>query len=118
LHNRRITMSKRKVAILGSCNIGTDLMYKLERSEVLELTVVAGIDPDSEGLHLAKERGYLTTTDSVEGLLEHASQFEMVFDATSAKVHPYHSEKLTAIGKQVLDLTPASIGPFVVPPVN
>lgn len=111
-------MSKCKVAILGSGNIGTDLMYKIERSEALELTMIAGIDPDSEGLSLAKERGYLTTTDSVDGLLEHADQFDIVFDATSAKVHPYHSEKLTSIGKQVIDLTPAAIGPFVVPPVN
>lgn len=111
-------MSKCKVAILGSGNIGTDLMYKIERSEALELTMVAGIDPDSEGLHLAKDRGYLTTTDSVDGLLEHADQFDLVFDATSAKVHPHHSEKLTSIGKQVIDLTPAAIGPFVVPPVN
>lgn len=111
-------MSKVKVAILGSGNIGTDLMYKIERSEALELTMMAGIDPNSEGLALAKERGYLTTTDSVDGLLEKADQFEMVFDATSAKVHKNHSDKLTAIGKQVLDLTPAAIGPFVVPPVN
>jgi len=111
-------MSKTKVAILGSGNIGTDLIYKIERAEALELTIVAGIDPESEGLRIAKERGYLTTTESVDGLLNHADQFDMVFDATSAKVHPTHSEKLTAIGKQVLDLTPAAIGPFVVPPVN
>ncbi len=111
-------MSKCKVAILGSGNIGTDLMYKIERSSDLELTMMAGIDPDSEGLRLANERGYLTTTKSVDGLLEHSNMFELVFDATSAKIHPDHSEKLTAIGKQMLDLTPAAIGPFVVPPVN
>ncbi|WP_087972242.1 acetaldehyde dehydrogenase (acetylating) [Oceanobacillus rekensis] len=111
-------MSKCKVAILGSGNIGTDLMYKIERSDALELTMVAGVDPDSEGLRLAKERGYLTTTKSVDGLLEHPDKFEMVFDATSAKVHQSHSDKLTSIGKQVFDLTPAAIGPFVVPPVN
>ena len=111
-------MSKCKVAILGSGNIGTDLMYKIERSDSLELTMVAGIDSDSEGLRLAKERGYLTTTKSIDGLLEHANKFDMVFDATSAKVHQSHSDKLTSIGKQVFDLTPAAIGPFVVPPVN
>lgn len=111
-------MSKVKVAILGSGNIGTDLMYKIERSEALELTMMAGIEPKSEGLALAKERGYLTTAGSVDGLLESADQFDMVFDATSAKVHKNHSDQLTAIGKQVLDLTPAAIGPFAVPPVN
>lgn len=111
-------MSKCKVAILGSGNIGTDLMYKIERSNELELTIVAGIDPNSEGLRIAKERGYLTSTKSVDGLLEYSDEFDMVFDATSAKVHKYHSDKLTAIGKQVVDLTPATIGPYVVPPVN
>lgn len=111
-------MSKCKVAILGSGNIGTDLMYKIERSNELELTIVAGIDPNSEGLRIAKERGYLTSTKSVDGLLEYSDEFDMVFDATSAKVHKYHSDKLTAIGKQVVDLTPAAIGPYVVPPVN
>ncbi|WP_138420527.1 acetaldehyde dehydrogenase (acetylating) [Aquibacillus sediminis] len=111
-------MSRCKVAILGSGNIGTDLMYKIERSDQLELTMMAGIDPDSEGLHRAKERGYLTTTKSVDGLLEHPDQFDIVFDATSAKIHQKHNDLLTAIGKQVLDLTPAAIGPFVVPPAN
>ncbi|MDA3129599.1 acetaldehyde dehydrogenase (acetylating) [Aliibacillus thermotolerans] len=111
-------MSKCKVAILGSGNIGTDLMYKIERSNELELTIVAGIDPNSENLRIAKERGYLTSTKSVDGLLEYSDEFDMVFDATSAKVHKYHSDKLTAIGKQVVDLTPAAIGPYVVPPVN
>lgn len=71
-----------------------------------------------ERLHLARERGYVTTADSVDGLLENTEHFDMVFDATSAKVHPDNSKKLIAAGKQVINLTPAAIGPFVVPPVS
>jgi len=111
-------MKKYKVGIIGSGNIGTDLMYKIERSEQLEMSVMIGIDPESEGLYRAKERGYVTIDTGIDGYLEQPELADIVFDATSAKVHKIHYEKLTAIGKKVIDLTPAAIGPYVVPPVN
>ncbi|MET3695768.1 acetaldehyde dehydrogenase [Bacillus oleivorans] len=111
-------MGKVKVAILGSGNIGTDLMLKLRRSNVLELTTVIGIDPDSDGLRMASRSGYETIDSGIEGFLEKPELAEIVFDATSAKAHIRHAKLLKDAGKQVLDLTPAAIGPFVVPPVN
>jgi acetaldehyde dehydrogenase (acetylating) len=111
-------MGKVKVAILGSGNIGTDLMIKLRRSEVLELTVVIGIDPDSDGLRKARELGYETIDTGIKGFLERPEMADIVFDATSAKAHIRHAKLLKEAGKQVLDLTPAAVGPLVVPPVN
>ncbi|MGS2777047.1 acetaldehyde dehydrogenase (acetylating) [Robertmurraya sp. GLU-23] len=111
-------MGKVKVAILGSGNIGTDLMMKLGRSEVLELTTVIGIDPDSDGLKKARELGYETIDSGINGFLERPELADIVFDATSAKAHIRHAKLLREAGKQVLDLTPAAVGPLVVPPVN
>ncbi|AYA75611.1 acetaldehyde dehydrogenase (acetylating) [Bacillus sp. Y1] len=111
-------MGKVKVAILGSGNIGTDLMMKLGRSEVLELTTVIGIDPDSDGLRKARELGYETIDSGINGFLERPELADIVFDATSAKAHIRHAKLLREAGKQVLDLTPAAVGPLVVPPVN
>ncbi|HSH26130.1 MAG TPA: acetylating acetaldehyde dehydrogenase, partial [Massilibacterium sp.] len=111
-------MTKSKVGIIGSGNIGTDLMYKIERSNELELTVMVGIDPDSEGLIRAKQRGYETIDCGIEGLLEKQDRVEIVFDATTAKAHFMHNQALQALGKRVIDLTPAALGPFVVPTVN
>lgn len=111
-------MSKVKVAILGSGNIGTDLMLKLGRSSVLELTAVIGIDPDSEGLKKAKEHGYVAIDTGIDGFLKQPELADVIFDATSAKAHIHHAKLLKEAGKQVLDLTPAAIGPIVVPPVN
>lgn len=111
-------MSKIKVAILGSGNIGTDLMYKIERLNNLEMSVMIGIVPESEGLKRAKDRGYVTIDNGIEGFLENPDLADIVFDATTAKAHHIHHEKLTAIGKKVIDLTPAAIGPYVVPVVN
>lgn len=111
-------MEKIKVAVLGSGNIGTDLMLKLRRSEILELTTVIGIDPESDGLRKAKELGYEAIDNGIEGFLERPELADIVFDATSAKAHIHHAKLLKEAGKQVLDLTPAAIGPFVVPPVN
>jgi len=111
-------MGKVKVAVLGSGNIGTDLMLKLHRSEVLELTTVIGIDPESDGLKKARELGYLTIDNGIKGFLERPELADIVFDATSAKAHIRHAKLLREAGKQVLDLTPAAVGPFVVPPVN
>lgn len=111
-------MGKVKVAILGSGNIGTDLMVKLGRSEVLELTTVIGIDPNSDGLKKARELGYITIDSGLNGFLERPELADIVFDATSAKAHIRHAKLLREAGKQVLDLTPAAVGPLVVPPVN
>lgn len=111
-------MGKVNVAILGSGNIGTDLMMKLGRSEVLELTTVIGIDPDSDGLKKARELGYETIDSGLNGFLERPELADIVFDATSAKAHIRHAKLLREVGKQVLDLTPAAVGPLVVPPVN
>lgn len=111
-------MGKVKVAILGSGNIGTDLMMKLRRSEVLELTTVIGIDPNSDGLKKARELGYETIDSGLSGFLERPELADIVFDATSAKAHIRHAKLLREAGKQVLDLTPAAVGPLVVPPVN
>lgn len=111
-------MGKIKTAILGSGNIGTDLMMKLKQSPVLELTSVIGIDPESEGLKKAAESGYEVITNGIDGFLERPQLAHIIFDATSAKAHIEHAKKLKALDKQVLDLTPAAIGPLVVPPVN
>ncbi len=111
-------VTKCKVGIIGSGNIGTDLMYKIERCEHLEMSVMVGIDPESEGLKRAHNRGYEIIDNGIDGLLERPELVDIVFDATTAKAHKFHSEKLTALGKKVIDLTPAAIGPFTVPPVN
>jgi acetaldehyde dehydrogenase len=112
-------MDKIKVAIIGTGNIGTDLMLKIERSKMLELTSLIGIDPHSDGVKRAKERGYQTFTNGLEEFLEANSELaDIFFDATSAKAHVRHAKLLKEAGKQVLDLTPAARGPFVVPPVN
>lgn len=99
-------MKRLKVGILGSGNIGTDLMYKIERSPYLEMSVMVGIDPKSEGLKRARNRGYITMDGGIDELLEQPDLVDIVFDATTAKAHPYHSERLSAIGKKVIDLTP------------
>lgn len=112
-------MSKVKVAILGSGNIGTDLMLKIERSDVLEMSVMIGIDPESDGLKRAASRGYIAVSTGLKGFLEeHADKADIVFDATSAKGHVMHAKMLEEAGKLALDLTPAAVGPFVIPPVN
>ena len=106
------------MAIIGSGNIGTDLMIKLDRSEAVELVGVAGIDPDSPGLAAARERGYVTTEHGLVGLLERVPEIDLAFDATSAAAHQEHARLLAAHGITSVDLTPAALGPAVVPPVN
>lgn len=109
------------VAILGSGNIGTDLMLKIQRaSKTLNVAAMVGIDADSEGLGLARRLGIGTTADGLDGLLgmDVFSDIRMVFDATSARAHEQHDRVLRCHGKQVIDLTPAAIGPYVVPVVN
>ena len=115
------TASKKiKCALIGPGNIGTDLLMKLQRSPVLEPVWMVGIDPTSEGLKRAREMGMKTTADGVAGLLPHvkADGVQIAFDATSAYVHAENSRKLNALGVMMIDLTPAAIGPFCVPPVN
>jgi len=114
-------VSKVKAAIIGSGNIGTDLMIKMVKySENLELVAVVGIDPQSEGLALARQHGVPTTHEGLEGLMKLPSypEIEIVFDATSAYAHKDHDKALRADGKILVDLTPAAIGPFTIPPVN
>jgi acetaldehyde/propanal dehydrogenase len=111
---------KIKCALIGPGNIGTDLLYKLKRSPVLEPAWMVGIDPESEGLKRAKEMGLKVTSDGVDGLLPHvkADGVQIAFDATSAYVHAENSRKLNELGVLMIDLTPAAIGPYCVPPVN
>jgi acetaldehyde dehydrogenase len=114
-------MTKTKVAIIGSGNIGTDLMIKVLRlSESLEMAAMVGIDPASDGLARAARLGIPTTHEGVDGLiaLPHFGEIDIVFDATSAKAHRANAARLAPYGKRLIDLTPAAIGPFVIPPVN
>lgn len=113
-------MKKVKCALIGPGNIGTDLLAKLQRSTVLEPVWMVGIDPASDGLKKARELGIKTTAEGVDGLLPHvkADGIQIAFDATSAYAHAETSRKLTELGVMVIDLTPAAIGPFCVPPVN
>jgi acetaldehyde dehydrogenase len=108
-------------AIIGSGNIGTDLMIKILRlSKNLEIGMMVGIDPESDGLARAGRMGVKTTHRGIEGLVE-SPQFgdiELVFDATSARAHLHHAPILRKAGKRVIDLTPAAVGPYVVPVAN
>jgi acetaldehyde/propanal dehydrogenase len=113
-------MKKVRCAIIGPGNIGTDLLYKLKRSECLEPVWMVGVDPTSEGLERARQQGLKTTDQGVDGLLPFVSpdDIRIAFDATSAYVHKDNSDKLTALGVTMIDLTPAAIGPYCVPTVN
>ncbi len=114
-------MSKKiRCALIGPGNIGTDLLYKLQRSPVLEPVWMVGVDPTSEGLKRARDMGLKTTDQGIDGLLPHiaADNIQVAFDATSAYVHKDNSDKLTSRGVLMIDLTPAAIGPFCIPPVN
>ena len=114
-------MAKTKVAIIGSGNIGTDLMIKIMRlSERLEMAAFVGIDQESDGLKRAERLGVPITAEGLDGLIAMPgfADIAIVFDATSAGAHKRHSEVLIAHGKRVVDLTPAAIGPYTIPPVN
>ncbi|MBU2666966.1 acetaldehyde dehydrogenase (acetylating) [Actinoplanes bogorensis] len=110
-----------KAAVIGSGNIGTDLMIKILRvSESLEIVAMVGIDPASDGLARAGRLGVATTAEGVDGLIamDGFDEIEVVFDATSAGAHVANAKKLEPYGKILIDLTPAALGPFVVPAVN
>jgi acetaldehyde dehydrogenase len=112
---------KTKVAIIGSGNIGTDLMIKIMRlSGVLEVGAFVGIDPESDGLKRAERLGVPITAGGIEGLVAMPGfdDIAIVFDATSAGAHEKHDAILQSHGKRVIDLTPAAIGPYTIPPVN
>ena len=115
-------MEKTKVAIIGSGNIGTDLMIKILRtSEVLEMSVLVGIDPQSDGLARARRMGVKTTHEGIQGLTEMPEWegIKIVFDATSAKAHHYNYDLVRQYpDKRMIDLTPAAIGPYLLPAVN
>lgn len=112
---------KTKVAIIGSGNIGTDLMIKIMRtSSILEMAALVGVDPQSDGLARAQRLGVATTADGLAGLVRMPvwKEIGIVFDATSAAAHKLHSEICLADNKVMIDLTPAAIGPYVIPEVN
>ena len=111
-------MKKIKVGIIGTGNIGTDLLMKVMRSDVLECGIFAGHSPDSKGIARARELKVPVTCDSIRYIEENPNCCQIVFDATSAKVHKQNAPILKKLGKYAIDLTPAHIGPFCVPQVN
>ena len=113
--------ARTRVAVIGSGNIGTDLMIKVLRvGRHLEMGAMVGIDPASDGLARAARLGVTTTSDGVDGLLRLPGfdDIDIVLDATSARAHVLNAERLRPLGKRMIDLTPAAIGPYVVPAVN
>lgn len=112
---------KTKVAVIGSGNIGTDLMIKIMRlSKTLEMAAMVGVDPASDGLARAARMDVATTAEGIDGLVAMPAfkDIKIVFDATSAGAHERHDQILREHGKRVIDLTPAAVGPYVIPPVN
>ncbi|OYO67836.1 acetaldehyde dehydrogenase [Lachnotalea glycerini] len=111
-------MNKIKVGIIGTGNIGTDILLKLKRSENLECGMFAGRNPDSEGIKLAKRLGINTSTKSIQAIIDNPDCCDIVFDATSASIHKEHAPILKELKKYTIDLTPARVGKMCVPVIN
>lgn len=111
-------MTKVKVGIIGTGNIGSDLLAKVQKSDILECGIFAGHNPDSEGIRRAERMGVPTTIESIHYIRKHPDCCDIVFDATSAKVHKYHAPILQELGKYTIDLTPAHVGKFCIPVIN
>ena len=111
-------MAKIKTGIIGTGNIGSDLLMKVLKSDVLECSIFAGHNPESEGIHRAEKMGIPTTIESIHYIEKHPDCCDIVFDATSAKVHKYNAPILKKLGKYTIDLTPAHVGKFCIPAIN
>ena len=111
-------MKKVKVGIIGTGNIGTDLLIKVQRSEVLECGIFAGRRADSKGIIKAEAMGIRTAYNSIESIQDNPNCCEIVFDATSANVHLHNAPILKELGKYVIDLTPSQIGKMCIPAIN
>jgi len=111
-------MNRIKVGIIGTGNIGTDLLFKVQRSKVLECGIFTGRNPDSEGIRKAKELGIKTSTDSIKAIQNDPKCCDIVFDATSASVHQQNAPILKKLKKYTIDLTPSKIGKMCVPAIN
>lgn len=109
---------KVKVGIIGTGNIGTDILMKLKRSDILECGIFTGRNPASKGIQIAKEMGVPTSTESIRAIEEHPECCEIVFDATSAEVHKVNAPILKKLGKFAIDMTPAHVGKMCVPVLN
>lgn len=115
---RETVRPKLNVAILGTGNIGTDLLIKVHKSPILNCTMFAGRDPASQGIKRAKALGTLTSDGSINALLATPDSYDLVFDATSASAHMKHWPKLRDLGKGVIDMTPSMIGNMAVPAIG